>query len=230
MTDKGIMLGRHSLSSPKRNNSSAIFNSLLQGSQEEESVDRKTNCESSESPTVKPKCPCLTRSKFEKKLLHSNLFSLSDSKWCYESRRGQGLLPGRRVRQPSHVTQPRWVQVPERQLLATPSKATFFRGSRWDFKSELHWAKAFHSKSGAKRSTLSPSLPHSPPPFHQPHSPYATWENPHQPSHPLHSTRSILLMTRGPCESGFSFYAALKLCTYFSQPRELIQKQLLTTH
>ena len=70
MTDKGIMLGRHSLSSPKRNNSSAIFNSLPQGSQEEESGDSRT----------KPKCPCLMRSKFEKKLLHSNLFSLSDSK------------------------------------------------------------------------------------------------------------------------------------------------------
>ena len=37
-------------------------------------------------------------------------------------------------------------------------------------------------------------------------------------------------MTRGPCKSGFSFYAALKLCTCFIQPRELIQKQLLTTH
>ena len=37
-------------------------------------------------------------------------------------------------------------------------------------------------------------------------------------------------MTRGPGKSGFSFYAAFKLCTCFIQPRELIQKQLLTTH
>ena len=41
MTDKGIMLGRHSISFPKRNNSSAIFISLLQGSQEEESGRQK---------------------------------------------------------------------------------------------------------------------------------------------------------------------------------------------
>ena len=167
---------------------------------------------------------------WKKNYFTANYFLCQTQKWCYESRREQGLLQGRRARRPSHLTEAWGVWLPERQLLAAPLKATFFRGSRWDFKSEPHWAKACHSKSGAKRSTLSPSLPHSPPPFHQPHSPYAPWENPPQPSHSLHRTQCILLMTRGPCESGFSFYAALKLCTCFTQPRELIQKQLLTTH
>lgn len=77
---------------PQRCNLSAIFNFLLQGSQKGVRNKKTRFPQVFREAHHKTQCPCMRSSRFEKKLLQRKSFSLPESKWCYESKRGQSLL------------------------------------------------------------------------------------------------------------------------------------------
>lgn len=112
-----------------------------------------------------------------------------------------------------HVTQPRWVasrKTASWLLLWKPRSS----GAQDETSSQSHWAKAFHSKSGAKRSTLSPSLPHSPPPFHQPH-PLYTLGKP-TPAFTPTTQHTASYTTRGPQVEWFQLLCCSSSCVHAS--------------
>lgn len=152
------------MSASKRNNLSAIFNSLLQGSRKEGETRRRSFPDSSEdrTTTFSLKTNYFTANCFLYQT-QNGAVSQGEGRAC-PTEGGQGSFPPSQLREGCF---------PERPLLAAPLKAEPFRVSRQELRSEIHEANASHSKAGAKRSNSAPFLPHNPQAHFQPQTAYA---------------------------------------------------------